>query len=53
MAEVFYNILTEFWVPMELVNPIKKFLNERYSEVRIGKICLMHFYSERLEKGAA
>jgi hypothetical protein len=35
--EVFYNILIEFEVHMELVRPIKICLNETYSKVRIGK----------------
>jgi hypothetical protein len=35
--EVFYNILTEFGVPMELVRLIKMCLNETHSKVCIGK----------------
>jgi hypothetical protein len=35
--EVFYNILIEFGVPMNLVRLIKMCLNETYSKVCIGK----------------
>jgi hypothetical protein len=35
--EVLYNILIEFGIPMKLVRLIKIYLNETYSEVRIGK----------------
>jgi hypothetical protein len=34
---VLYNILIEFWLPMNLVRMIKMCLNETYSNVRIGK----------------
>jgi hypothetical protein len=32
-----YNILIEFYIPMILVRPIKMFVNETYSRVRLGK----------------
>jgi hypothetical protein len=35
--EILYNILIEFWVPMNLVRLMKMCLNETYSKVRIGK----------------
>jgi hypothetical protein len=35
--EVIYVILIEFAIPRKLVEPIKMFLNETYSTVRIGK----------------
>jgi hypothetical protein len=35
--DVLYNILIYFRVPMELVRPIKMYLNEKCSKVRIGK----------------
>ena len=35
--EVLYNILTEFGIPMKLVNLIKMHLNETYSTVQVGK----------------
>jgi hypothetical protein len=35
--EVFYNIFIEFGLPMKLVRLIKMYLNETYSNVRIGK----------------
>jgi hypothetical protein len=34
--EVFYNILTEFGIPMDLVNLIKMCVTETYSRVRVG-----------------
>jgi hypothetical protein len=41
--EVLYNILLEFGIPRKLVRLIKMCLNETYSKVRIGKICLINF----------
>jgi hypothetical protein len=35
--EVFYNILTEFGIPMKLLRLIKICLSETYSRVRVGK----------------
>jgi hypothetical protein len=35
--EVLYNILIEFGAPVKLVGLIKMCLNEKHSEVRIGK----------------
>jgi hypothetical protein len=36
-SEFLYNILTEFGIPMKLVNLIKMHLNETYSTVQVGK----------------
>jgi len=36
--EVWYNILSEFGIPMKLIRLIKKFLNDIYSRVQIGKL---------------
>jgi hypothetical protein len=41
--EVLYNILLEFGIPKKLVRQIKICLNETYTKVRLGKICLIHF----------
>jgi hypothetical protein len=41
--EVLYNILLEFGIPKKLVRLIKMCLNETYSKVRVGKICLINF----------
>jgi hypothetical protein len=41
--EVLYNILLEFGIPKELVRLIKMCLNETYSKVRVGKLCLINF----------
>ena len=38
--EVLYNILIEFGIPMNLVRLLKMCLNETYSRVWVGKICL-------------
>jgi hypothetical protein len=35
--EVLYNILVEFWLPIKLLGLIKMYLNEKHSEVSIGK----------------
>jgi hypothetical protein len=35
--EVLYNILIEFVIPRKLVRLIKRYLNETYSKIRIGK----------------
>jgi hypothetical protein len=43
VKRVLYNILLEFGVPKKLVSLIKMCLNETYSEVRVGKICLINF----------
>jgi hypothetical protein len=44
-GEVLYNIPLEFWIPEKLVRLIKMCLNETYSKVRIGKLCLINFLS--------
>jgi hypothetical protein len=41
--EVLYNILVEFGIPKKLVRLIKMCLNETYSKVRVGKLCLINF----------
>jgi hypothetical protein len=41
--EVLYNFLLEFGIPKKLVRLIKMCLNETYSKVRIGKVCLINF----------
>jgi hypothetical protein len=41
--EVLYDILLEFGLPKKLVRLIKICLNENYSEVRVGKFCLINF----------
>jgi hypothetical protein len=41
--EVLYNILLEFGIPKKLVRLIKMCLNETYSKVRIGKVCVINF----------
>jgi uncharacterized protein VirK/YbjX len=38
--ETLYNILMEFGVLMEVVRPIKMYLNETYNKVPIGKYVL-------------
>jgi hypothetical protein len=40
--EVLYNILLEFGIPKKLVSLIEMCLNENYSRVRLGEICLIH-----------
>jgi hypothetical protein len=40
---VLYNILLQFGVRKKLARLIKMCLNETYSKVRIGKICLINF----------
>jgi hypothetical protein len=35
--EVLYNILIDFWVPMNLVRLIKMCFNEKYCEIHVGK----------------
>jgi hypothetical protein len=40
--EVLYNILPELGIPKKLVSLIKMCLNETYSKIRIGKICLIN-----------
>ena len=37
MREVFYNILIEFGIPMEMARLIKLYLNETYNRVLVGK----------------
>jgi hypothetical protein len=46
--EILYNVLKKFRVPMKLVRLIKMCLNETYSKVRIGNICLIVFLSKML-----
>jgi hypothetical protein len=46
--EVLYNILLEFGIPMKLVRLLKRFLNETYSKVNIGKHL---FYSFSIQNG--
>jgi len=41
--EVLYNIFIEFGIPMKLVSLIKMCLDETYSGVWVGKICLTCF----------
>jgi hypothetical protein len=41
--EVLYSIPKEFGIPMKVVRQIKMCLNETYSKVCIGKICLILF----------
>jgi hypothetical protein len=41
--EVLCNILLQFSIPKKLVRLIKMCLNETYSKVRIGKLCLINF----------
>jgi hypothetical protein len=41
--EVLYNILLEFCIPKKLDRLIKMCLNETYSKVHVGKICLISF----------
>jgi hypothetical protein len=43
--EVLYNILVEFCIPKKLIRLIKICLSETYSNVRIGKFCLLNFLS--------
>jgi hypothetical protein len=43
---VLYNILIEFGVPMKLVRLIKMCVNETYSKVHVGDICLIIFLSK-------
>jgi hypothetical protein len=51
--EVLYNILLEFGIPKKLIRLlIKMCLNETYSEVRVGKFCLMNFlFQNGLKEG--
>jgi hypothetical protein len=44
--ELLYSILIKFWVPMKLLWLIKMCLNETYSKIRIGNICLIIFLFE-------
>jgi hypothetical protein len=46
--EVLHNILMEFGVPITLVSLMKMCLNEPYSRVRVGEICLTFFLFRRL-----
>jgi hypothetical protein len=41
--EVLYNILLEFGIPKKQVRLIKMCLNETYSKVHTGKVCLINF----------
>jgi hypothetical protein len=41
--EVLHNNLLEFVITKKLVRLIKICLNETYSKVRVGKICLTNF----------
>jgi hypothetical protein len=41
--EALYNILFEFKIPRKLVGLIKMCLNETYSTMGVGKICLTGF----------
>jgi hypothetical protein len=40
--KVLYNILLQFGIPKKLVRLIKVCLNETYSKIRVGKICLIN-----------
>jgi hypothetical protein len=49
-----YNILIEFWVPMEQVGLIRMCLSETYYKVRIGKHLSDNFpIKNGLKKGDA
>jgi hypothetical protein len=41
--ETLCNILLQFGIPKKLVRLIKICLNETYSKIRVGKICLINF----------
>jgi hypothetical protein len=41
--KVLYNILLKFGISKKLVRLIKMCLNETYSKVCMGKICLINF----------
>jgi hypothetical protein len=41
--EVIYIIVLEFGIPKKLVRLIKMCLNQTYSKVHVGKICLINF----------
>jgi hypothetical protein len=41
--EVFHNILLEFGIPKKIARLINMCVNETYSKVRVGEICLMNF----------
>jgi hypothetical protein len=43
--EVLYNNMLEFGISKKLVRIIKMCLNETFSKVRIGKLCLINFLS--------
>jgi len=43
LAELFYSVLIEFSIPMNLVRLIKMCLNKIYSKACIEKISPMHF----------